>query len=190
MNKSQAIPLPAQSRVLRRQPVVAPGWAESLDLGTIPVNKVVEIRRFEYNSGDPELDAQKFILLERLAARKNTQITVIMTVRPSSEDYGRMFPSFEVVDLREEPLYWKKLYKGPAEDFIWKECGPMAALWPIGAQLAEDIKAEDIKMEKFTQRKQLLPRSWSLVMDITDWFGKNARMTKSLRWLNWQRMGC
>jgi len=141
-----------------RQFATGPKWAQDLDLDTIPVNTVIEILHFEYNSGDPELDAQKFILLDRLAARKNTQIAVIMTVTPSSEDYGRMFQSFEVVDLREEPFYWLKLYEGPAQDLIWRECGPMPALWPIGAQLARDIKGENIHSEE-TIASEILERA-------------------------------
>ena len=135
-----------------------PKWAQDFDLDTIPVNTVIEILHFEYNSGDPELDAQKFTLLERLAARKNTQTAAIMTVTPSSEDYGRMFPSFEVVDLREEPFYWLKQYEGPSQDLIWKECGPMPALWPIGAQLARDIKGENIHSEE-TITSEILERA-------------------------------
>ena len=47
-----------------------------------------------------------------------------------------------VVDLRDEPFYWKKQYEGPAPDLIWEECWPMAALWPLGAQLAKEIRQE------------------------------------------------
>ena len=49
-----------------------------------------------------------------------------------------------VIDLREAPFYWLEQYKGTAQKLIWKECGPMPALWPIGAQLAKDIKTESV----------------------------------------------
>ena len=134
-----------------------PKWAQEFDLGRLPPNTIIEILHFEYNSGDPEVDAQKFILLERLVARKNTQIAVIMKVSPSSEDYGRMFQPFEVVDLREEPFYWLQQYE-PARDLIWKECGGMAALWPIGAQLARDIRRENVYSEE-TITSEVLERA-------------------------------
>jgi hypothetical protein len=118
----------------------APGWAENLNLDKVPMNTVVEIRHFEHSTGNIEIDNQKFILLQRLLARENTQLAVVMTVPASTKDYRRIFPAFEVIDLREEPFYWLKQYEGPAQDLIWKECGPLAALWPIGAQLAKDIK--------------------------------------------------
>jgi hypothetical protein len=53
-----------------------------------------------------------------------------------------MFPLLTVVDLREEPLLWLRQYEGPARDQIWQECRPMAALWPLGAQLAKEIRTE------------------------------------------------
>jgi hypothetical protein len=109
-------------------------------------NGLIEILHFEHSWNDPELDNQKAILLQRLENRENTQLAVIMTVGASSEDYGRLFPTLELIDLREEPFHWLRQYEGPARDFIWKECGPMAALWPIGAQLAKDLKA-DIRQE-------------------------------------------
>jgi hypothetical protein len=59
-----------------------------------------------------------------------------------------MFPTFDLVDLREEPFYWLMQYGGAEQDLIWKECGPMAALWPIGAQLAKDLRKENIYSEE------------------------------------------
>jgi hypothetical protein len=56
-----------------------------------------------------------------------------------------MFPQLTIIDLREEPFLWLKQYEGPARDLIWKECMPMAALWPLGAQLAEDIRTESVQ---------------------------------------------
>jgi hypothetical protein len=135
-----------------------PRWAEEYDLDKVPPNCVVEILHFEHSWNDPELDNQKPILLQRLEKRENTQLAVIMTVAPSSEDYGRMFPTLELIDLREEPFHWLKQYEGPARDFIWKECGPMAALWPIGAQLAKDIKRENIYSEE-TVVSEILERA-------------------------------
>ena len=130
------------------QIATGPKWAEDFDLETVPVGTVIEVQHFEDGSNDPELNKQKSILLKRLLERENTQLAVIMVVAASSEDYGRMFPAFELIDLREEPFYWLKQYEGPARDLIWKECCPMAALWPIGAQLAKDIKAENIHSEE------------------------------------------
>jgi hypothetical protein len=129
---------------------IAPGpkWAEDFDLDKVPANCLIEILHFEHSWNDPELDNQKAILLQRLEKRENTQLAVTMTVPASSEDYGRMFPTLEVVDLREEPFHWLKQYAGPAQDLIWKECGPMAALWPIGAQLAKDLRKENIYSEE------------------------------------------
>ncbi len=134
-----------------------PNWAESLDLDKLPVNTVIEILHFEYGLNDPKNDEQKKILIGRLLQRKNTQLAAVMKVPPSPDEYG-MFSSLEVIDLREEPLLWKKLYEGPAEDLIWKECGPMAALWPIGAQLAKDIQTEKIHSEE-TVASEILERA-------------------------------
>ncbi len=116
-----------------------PNWAETLDLSVLPPNTVIEIRHFEFRADDAEIDKQKCVLLDRLLKRENTQLAVVMTVPVSPKDYRRMFPALEVIDLREEPFPWLRQYEGPARDFIWKECGPMPALWPIGAQLAKDI---------------------------------------------------
>ncbi len=124
-----------------------PAWAEDLDLNAVPVNTIIEIRHFEHSSNNAEIDNQKFILLDRLMARENAQLAVILTVPASSKDYRRMFPAFDVIDLREEPFYWLKQYEGPAQHLIWKECGPLAALWPLGAQLAKDIKHEATQSE-------------------------------------------
>ena len=121
-----------------------PGWAELLDLDTVPKQTLIEIRSFEYTTGIPEIDNQKLLLLERLLHKKDTQVVAVMTVNASSEDYRRQFPDLDVFDLREEPFPWLAAYEGPASDLIWKECGPLPALWPIGAQLARDIKTEAI----------------------------------------------
>jgi hypothetical protein len=141
--------LEAQKSTLDLREIAAtPKWAEDFDLEKVPVNCLIEILHFEHSWNDPELDNQKSILLQRLEKKENTQLAVIMKVAASSEDYGRMFPTLELIDLREEPFHWLKQYEGPARDLIWKECGPMAALWPIGAQLAEDIKKENIYSEE------------------------------------------
>jgi hypothetical protein len=123
-----------------------PTWGEERNLEAVPVNSVVEIRHFEHRSSDPEFEKQKFILLQRLLAIKNIQLVIVMTVAPSAEDYSRLFREYnlEVIDLRDEPFCWLEQYKGSAQDLIWNECGPMAALWPIGAQLALDIKTEKV----------------------------------------------
>jgi len=120
-------------------------WGER-NLEAVPMNSVVEIRHFEHLSSDPEFESQKFNVLERLLAIGNIQVVVVMKVAPSAEDYSRLFHKYdlEVIDLRDEPFYWLEQYKGPAQDLIWDECGPMAALWPIGAQLALDIKTEKV----------------------------------------------
>jgi hypothetical protein len=135
-----------------------PKWAENLNLDEMPVNTVIEIQHFEHGLNDPELNSQKLILLLRLLGRENTQLAAVMKVPPSSEDYGRMFPTLEVIDLREEPFYWLQQYEGPARDLIWKECGAMPALWPIGAQLAKDIKTENVHSEE-TITSEILERA-------------------------------
>ncbi|HUD67603.1 MAG TPA: hypothetical protein VMQ17_23675 [Candidatus Sulfotelmatobacter sp.] len=151
--------LEAQKSTLDLREIAAtPKWAEEFDLDKVPANALIEILHFEHSWNDPELDNQKSILLQRLEKTENTQLAVIMTVAASSEDYGRMFPTLELVDLREEPFHWLKQYEGPARDFIWKECGPMAALWPIGAQLAEDIRKENIFSEE-TVVSEILERA-------------------------------
>ena len=135
-----------------------PQWAEGLNLDNVPLNAVVEIRHFESSTNNVEIDNQKFILLQRLLAREHTQLAVVMTVPASSKDYRRLFPAFEVIDLREEPFYWLKQYEGPAQELIWKECGPLAALWPIGAQLAKDIRHEPVQSED-TIASEILERA-------------------------------
>ena len=135
-----------------------PRWAELLDLGTVPRQTLIEIRGFEYSTGAPEIDNQKLLLLERLTHREDTQFAAIMAVDASSEDYRRQFPDLEVFDLREEPFPWLAAYAGPARDLIWKECGPLPALWPIGAQLAKDIKTESIHSED-TIASEILERA-------------------------------
>jgi hypothetical protein len=120
-----------------------PDWVEGFDLETAAFQKTVEIHHFEYGSDNPEISNQKFALLDKLLKRQNTQIVVVLALPPSPEDPRRVFTAFEVIDLRDEPFYWLKQYEGPARDLIWNECGPMAALWPIGAQLARDIRSDD-----------------------------------------------
>jgi len=134
-----------------------PKWAENLDLDQLPVNAVIEILHFEYRLNDPIHDEQKKILIQRLLKRENTQLAAVMKVPPSPDEYD-MFGPLETIDLREEPYYWQKLYEGPAQDLIWRECGPMAALWPIGAQLAIDIKTENIHSEE-TIASEILERA-------------------------------
>jgi hypothetical protein len=129
-----------------REIAASPKWAEEFDLEKLPANCLIEILHFEHSWNDPELDNQKSILLQRLEKRESTQLAVIMTVPAPPEDYGRMFPTLELVDLREEPFHWLRQYEGSARDLIWTECDPMAALRPIGAQLANDLK-KDTKQE-------------------------------------------
>jgi len=131
-----------------RKIAATPKWAEDFDLDKVPANCLIEILHFEHSWNDPELDNQKTILLQRFEKRENTQLAVVMTVPASSEDHGRMFPTLELVDLREEPFYWLMQYEGPAQHLIWKECGPIAPLWPIGAQLAKDLRKENIYSEE------------------------------------------
>ena len=121
-----------------------PGWAGSMDLRTLPLGGLLEIRHFEYTSDLATVD-QKTVLLSRILQIKTTQIAAIGSVPPSTEDYRRTFPQLTIIDLREEPFLWLKQYEGPARDLIWKECMPMAALWPLGAQLAEDIRTESVQ---------------------------------------------
>ncbi len=135
-----------------------PKWAELLDLDTVPRQTLIEIRRFEYTTGDPEIDNQTLLLLERLIQRADTQVVAVMTVNESPEDYRRQYPNLEVIDLREEPFQWLAAYAGPARDLIWKECGPLPALWPIGAQLARDIRTEAIQSED-TIASEILERA-------------------------------
>jgi hypothetical protein len=118
-----------------------PRWAENVDLETLPLGGLLEIRHFECSSGAATAD-QKNVLLKRLLEKETTQIAAIGEVPPSAEDYRRSFPQLTIIDLREEPFLWLKQYEGPARDLIWRECMPMAALWPLGAQLAQDIKTE------------------------------------------------
>ena len=118
-------------------------WAEEKYLESL--SGLIEIRHFEYTSDMATTD-QKYRLLKRLAQKENTYVAAIMEVPASTDDYHRIFPSEDlnltVVDLREEPFLWKKQYEGPAQDLIWEECRPMAALWPLGAQLAKEIRQE------------------------------------------------
>ena len=140
------------------QLATGPKWAELFDLDTVPHQTLIEIRHFEYTTGDPEIDNQKLVLLDRLIQRKDTQVVAVMTVNPSPEDYRRQFPDLDVIDLREEPFQWLAAYEGPARDLIWKECGPLPALWPIGAQLARDIRTEAIQSED-TIASEILERA-------------------------------
>ena len=116
----------------------SPKWAELLDLATIPMNTVIEVLHSEFSASDAEIDNQKFLLLQRLIQNRRNQLAVVMVAPVSSEDYHRTFPGLEVIDLRDQPLAWLKQYEGPAQGLIWKECSPMAALWPLGAQLERD----------------------------------------------------
>lgn len=141
-----------------RNMATGPKWAEQFDLNTLEVNTVIEIEHFEYGLNDPELNNQKSILIQRLVERPHTQLAAIMTVAASPGEYGSMFPALEVIDLREEPFYWRKQYEGPAQDLIFKECGPIPALWPIGAQLAKDIRQESIYSEE-TITSEILERA-------------------------------
>lgn len=122
---------------------VASNWAEALNLAELPLHTVIEIRRFEHETGNAETDSQKSVLLQRLLRREHTQVVVVLRVPGSATDFRRMYPDLEVIDLREEPLCWLQQYEGPARDRIWKECSPLPALWPIGAQLAADIRKEN-----------------------------------------------
>ncbi len=140
------------------QLATGPKWADLLDLDTVPHQTLIEIRHFEYATGDPEIDNQKLLLLDRLIQRKDTQLVAVMTVNASPEDYRRQFPDVEVIDLREEPFQWLAAYAGPARHLIWKECGPLPALWPIGAQLARDIRTETIQSED-TIASEILERA-------------------------------
>jgi hypothetical protein len=146
-----------QTRDLRDM-ATGPKWAEEFDLDTLEVNNVIEIQHFEHGLNNPELNNQKSILIRRLLERPNTQLAAIMTVAASPGDYGSMFPALELIDLREEPFYWRKQYEGPAQDLIWKECSPMPALWPFGAQLAKDIRQENICSEE-TITSEMLERA-------------------------------
>lgn len=132
-----------------------PKWVEDL-----PVNTVIEIPDFQKGWEDPEAKNRKFDLLHELLRVKGIQVAVIMVVPASPEDYGRMFRDFDfdVVDLREMPFYWLEQYKGPAQNLIWNECGPMPALWPIGAQLARDLRVENIHSEE-TVASEVLERA-------------------------------
>jgi hypothetical protein len=141
-----------------RNMATGPKWAEEFDLDTLKVNTVIEIEHFEHGLNDPELNNQKSILIRRLLERPNTQLAAIMTVAASPGDYSSMFPGLELIDLREEPFYWRKQYEGPAQDPIYKECGPMPALWPLGAQLAKDIRQENIYSEE-TITSEVLERA-------------------------------
>jgi hypothetical protein len=135
-----------------------PAWAEQLDLDTVPADTLIEIRGFEYKTGDPEIDNQKHHLLQRLIQRDHTQVAAVMTVNASPEDYRRKYPELEVIDLREEPFLWLRECEGPACHLIWKECSPLPALWPIGAQLARDIRTEAVHSED-TIASEILERA-------------------------------
>ena len=162
-----------------------PKWAELVDLDSVPKQTLIEVQHMEYTTGDPEIDNQKLLLLERLIHKPDTQVAAVMTVNPSPEDYRRQFPGLDVIDLREEPFPWLAAYEGPARDFIWKECGPLPALWPIGAQLARDIKTETIHSED-TIASEILERADAYYRMI--W--TNARRSRSSCWLNWRWMAC
>src|SRR5262249_7920174 len=68
-------------------------WNEAMpDILSTPPNLLVELLHFEYLAPSTEVANQKFVLLELLLKRPNTQVAVIMTVPVSSEDYRRTFP--------------------------------------------------------------------------------------------------
>jgi hypothetical protein len=48
--------------------------------------------------------------------------------------------------------------RGPARDLIWTECRPISALWPLGAQLARDIRSETIHSDD-TIASEILERA-------------------------------
>lgn len=118
-------------------------WEEKVDLERL--SGLIAIRHFEYTSEVATID-QKLTLVRRLTQRERNHIAAVLEAPASTEDYRRMFAredlELTVVDLRDEPFYWKKQYEGPAPDLIWEECWPMAALWPLGAQLAKEIRQE------------------------------------------------
>lgn len=138
----------------------AAGWMDSVDFSAIPTQLPIEVQHFEFTTGDPEIDSQKFVLLERLKARRNGEVSVVvvMTVPVSADDYRRMFSDWEVVDMREEPFLWLKEYEGPAQHLIWNECRPIPALWPIGAQLAKDLREQGIYSRE-TVASEILERA-------------------------------
>ena len=117
--------------------------AESINLEALPSRGLVAIRHFEYTS-DVVNTNEKLALLARLMLNPDRQVAAVMYVPVSSEDYRKMFPQLTVIDLREEPFPWLKQYEGPARDLIWTECQPISALWPLGAQLARDIRSETV----------------------------------------------
>src|SRR5262249_23871072 len=55
-------------------------WGEEWSVDAVPENSVIEVQHFEHGASDPDFEKQKFILLERLLAIKNTQLVVVMTV--------------------------------------------------------------------------------------------------------------
>ena len=119
---------------------------------------LVELRHFEYVADDPDGDTQKFALLDRLLKSEGTQVAVVMTVPVSAEDYRRKFPELETIDLRDEPFLWLKQYAGPAQALIARECSPLPALWPLGAQLANDLASESVHTED-TVASEILERA-------------------------------
>ncbi|HTS65885.1 MAG TPA: hypothetical protein VMH28_27875 [Candidatus Acidoferrales bacterium] len=136
-----------------------PSWNTAIaDLFTTPANVLIELRHFEFRSEDPEVDNQKLAVLDRLLKRAGTQVAAIMTVPPSAEDYRRKFPTLETIDLRDEPFTWLKQYAGPAQELIARECSPMPALWPLGAQLAKDMSEDTVQTED-TVASEILERA-------------------------------
>jgi hypothetical protein len=134
-----------------------PNWGEEYDLSAVPLHKLIQVRypaeRESMSKASEQkclaereeqarAENQRSIFLKRLTARPGTQVAVVMVVGPSTEEYAKSFPDFEVVDLREEPLLWEKAYAGSGKDVIWKECAPLPVLWPLGMQLAKDLEAE------------------------------------------------
>ena len=137
--------------------ILAPPAARFEAEAAATLGGVIAIRHFEHPSDWSTFD-QKPVLLTRLVQMENTQVAAIMEVPASTDDYRRMFPLMAVVDLREEPLLWLKQYEGPAQSLIWEECRPLAALWPLGAQLAKEIKSETNVLED-TIASEMLERA-------------------------------
>ena len=52
-----------------RSLATGPRWAELVDLDSVPHQTLIEVQHFEYTTGDPEIDNQKLLLLERLIHR-------------------------------------------------------------------------------------------------------------------------
>ena len=132
------------AQVLDLQAISNGSWtAESINLDALPSRGVIAIRHFEYSSEFATTN-EKLALLDRLMLSPDRQVAAVMYVPASTEDYRRLFPQLTVIDLRYEPFAWLKQYEGPARDLIWTECQPISALWPLGAQLARDLRSDTV----------------------------------------------